>query len=283
MSDQLRPEDLDAFAQSYDIPGAVRELPPKPSKGNSYDFSGIVVQSPEDFARLPESQKQLLRNMKQGIQYTPEAAASFVESFNQKQLEQSTPQAQAQLQKAQLDIEKATAEAAQIQQRKQAASSEIAGMRQMLAELKGHPGMSTSVGAKGIEYNFGMAKEPYGGTKAADFYTLLEQVQGGTFMQAFNNLKGAGQITEQEGAKATAAIARLNARQSEEGFAKALMDFDGVLAQAQVRSQPTAPQAAATAPQAAPQAAPAQPQQPATRVIGGRTFIQQPNGNWIPR
>ena len=283
MSDQLRPEDLDAFAQSYDIPGAVRELPPKPSKGNSYDFSGIVVQSPEDFARLPESQKQLLRNMKQGIQYTPEAAASFVESFNQKQLEQSTPQAQAQLQKAQLDIEKATAEAAQIQQRKQAASSEIAGMRQMLAELKGLPGMSTSVGAKGIEYNFGMAKEPYGGTKAADFYTLLEQVQGGTFMQAFNNLKGAGQITEQEGAKATAAIARLNARQSEEGFAKALMDFDGVLAQAQVRSQPTAPQAAATAPQAAPQAAPAQPQQPATRVIGGRTFIQQPNGNWIPR
>jgi len=260
MSDQLRPEDLDAFAQSC-----------------------IVVQSPEDFARLPESQKQLLRNMKQGIQYTPEAAASFVESFNQKQLEQSTPQAQAQLQKAQLDIEKATAEAAQIQQRKQAASSEIAGMRQMLAELKGHPGMSTSVGAKGIEYNFGMAKEPYGGTKAADFYTLLEQVQGGTFMQAFDKLKGAGQITEQEGAKATAAIARLNARQSEEGFAKALMDFDGVLAQAQARSQPTAPQAAATAPQAAPQAAPAQPQQPATRVIGGRTFIQQPNGNWIPR
>lgn len=280
MSEQLRPEDLDAFAQSYDIPGAVRELPPKPSKGNSYDFSGIVVQSPEDFARLPESQKQLLRNMKQGIQYTPEAAASFVESFNQKQLEQSTPQAQAQLQKAQLDIEKATAEAAQIQQRKQAASSEIAGMRQMLAELKGHPGMSTSVGAKGIEYNFGMAKEPYGGTKAADFYTLLEQVQGGTFMQAFNNLKGAGQITEQEGAKATAAIARLNARQSEEGFAKALMDFDGVLAQAQARSQP-APAATQQAP--APQAAPAQPQQPATRVIGGRTFIQQPNGNWIPQ
>lgn len=283
MSDQLRPEDLDAFAQSYDIPGAVRELPPKPSKGNSYDFSGIVVQSPEDFARLPEAQKQLLRNMKQGIQYTPEAAASFVESFNQKQLEQSTPQAQAQLQKAQLDIEKATAEAAQIQQRKQAASSEIAGMRQMLAELKGHPGMSTSVGAKGIEYNFGMAKEPYSGTKAADFYTLLEQVQGGTFMQAFNNLKGGGQITEQEGAKATAAIARLNPRQTEEGFNKAIMDFDGVLAQAQARIQPATPQAAATAAQATPQAAPAQPQQPATRVIGGRTFIQQPNGNWIPR
>ena len=111
MSDQLRPEDLDAFAQSYDIPGAVRELPPKPSKGNSFDFGSIVVQSHEDFARLPESQKQLLRNMKQGIQYTPEAAASFVESFNQKQLEQSTPEARARAEKAALDLKAAEAEA----------------------------------------------------------------------------------------------------------------------------------------------------------------------------
>ena len=126
MSDQLRPEDLDAFAQSYDIPGAVREMPPKPSKGNSYDFSGIVVQSPEDFARLPESQKQLLRNMKQGIQYTPEAAASFVESFNQKQLEQSTPQAQAQAQSAKLSAEKTLLEKAKLEQEQIAKAKEQA-------------------------------------------------------------------------------------------------------------------------------------------------------------
>lgn len=277
------PGELEDFAQTYNIPGAVRELPPKPAQGNSFDFSGIVVRSEEDFNALPESQKQLLRNIKQGIQYTPESAASFIESFNTRQLEQSTPKAQVELKKAELDLQKTQADVRQIESRKQAAATEIAGMRQMLAELKGHAGMSTSVGAKGYEYLFGMKKEPIGGTKAADFYTLLEQVQGGTFMQAFNNLKGAGQITEQEGAKATAAIARLNPRQSEEGFAKALIDFDGVLAQAQARSQAGAPQAAAPAPQAAPPPAPAQPQQPATRVIGGRTFVQQPNGNWIPQ
>jgi len=196
----------------------------------------------------------------------------------------NSPEIQARLENAKLDLQKSQAEVAQMESRKQAASSEISNMRQMLAELKSHPGMSTSVGAKGPEYFFGIKKEPISGTRAADFYTLLEQVQGGTFMQAFNNLKGGGQITEQEGAKATAAIARLNPRQTEEGFNKALMDFDGILAQAQARSQANAPQAsAANAAQAAPPSAPAQPQQPATRVIGGRTFIQQPNGNWIPR
>ena len=278
MHDPL-PSDLDAFAQSYNIPGAVPPPPAKASKGNSFDFGSIVVQSDEDFARLPESQKQLLRNMKQGIQYTPQAAAEFVETFNTRLLEQSTPEAQAKAEKAQLDIQKAEldlkksqADIAQVESRKQAAATEIAGMRSMLAELKGHAGMSASVGAKGAEYLFGVKQEPFSGTKAADFYTLLEQVQGGTFMQAFNNLKGAGQITEQEGAKATAAIARLNPRQTEDGFNKALMDFDGVLAQAQARSQP-----------ASPQAAPAQPQQPATRVIRGQTFVQQPNGNWLPQ
>jgi len=280
----MDPSELEAFAQNYQIAGAVPPPPPKASKGNSFDFGSIVVQSAEDFARLPESQKQLLRNMKQGIQYTPQAAAEFVETFNTRVLEQSTPKAQAQAEKAQLDIQKAEldlkksqADIAQVESRKQAAATEIAGMRSMLAELKGHAGMSASVGAKGSEYLFGINKEPFSGTKAADFYTLLEQVQGGTFMQAFNNLKGAGQITEQEGAKATAAIARLNPRQTEEGFNKALMDFDAVLAQAQSRSQPSPPMASPS------QAAPAQPQQPATRVIRGQTFVQQPNGNWLPQ
>jgi hypothetical protein len=275
----LQPTDLDAFAQNYQIAGAVPPPPPKPSKGNSFDFSSIVVQSAEDFARLPDSQKQLLRNMKQGIQYTPQAAAEFVESFNTRLLEQSTPQAKTQAQKSQLDIQKAEldlkksqADIAQIESRKQAAATEIAGMRSMLSELKGHEGMSASVGLKGSEYLFGINKEPISGTKAADFYTMLEQVQGGTFMQAFNNLKGAGQITEQEGAKATAAIARLNPRQSEEGFNKALMDFDGILAQAQARSQTNAQQQAQAAPQSA--AAP-------VKMIGNRKFVLQPNGKYV--
>jgi hypothetical protein len=112
----LQPTDLDAFAQNYQIAGAVPPPPPKPSKGNSFDFSSIVVQSDEDFARLPESQKQLLRNMKQGIQYTPQAAAEFVENFNTRLLEQATPQAQAQAEAAQLSARKTQLDIGKLEQ-----------------------------------------------------------------------------------------------------------------------------------------------------------------------
>lgn len=267
-------------------------IPPKQSTGITFNFDAFRAKAEQvGYAGLSAPEQRLIDQMASGIIGSPETMAQFLIDEENRLRQQNSPQAQAELQKSQLDLQKSQldlqksqSEVGQIESRKQAAAAEIAGMRQMLAELKGHPGMSASVGAKGAEYLFGIKKEPIGGTKAADFYTLLEQVQGGTFMQAFNNLKGAGQITEQEGAKATAAIARLNPRQSEEGFNKALMDFDGVLAQAQARSQANAPQQAPqAAPQAAPQPMPQAPAAPATRVIGGRTFIQQPNGNWIPR
>jgi hypothetical protein len=114
--DNPQSADLDAFAQNYQIAGAVPPPPPKPSKGNSFDFASIVVQSHEDFARLPDSQKQLLRNMKQGIQYTPQAAAEFVESFNTRIAEQSTPQAKAQADAAQLSARKTQLDIGKLEQ-----------------------------------------------------------------------------------------------------------------------------------------------------------------------
>ena len=275
---ELSPNDLASFAQNYNIPeaAAAAVAAQKTSKGMSFDFNALTGRlQNQGFDALDPASKELLWQMKEGVQYSPESAAEFVQKFYEEQRKQTSPQAQAQAQKAQLEAVKSQSEVNDLAVKKQAAASEIGNMRSMLGELKNHEGMSTSIGAKGAEYLFGIKKEPIAGTKAADFYSLLEQVQGGTFMQAFNNLKGGGQITEQEGAKATAAIARLNPRQTEEGFNKALMDFDAVLAQAQTRSQPS---------MASPgQAAPAQPQQPATRVIRGQTFVQQPNGNWIPQ
>lgn len=46
-------------------------------------------------------------------------------------------------------------------------------------------------------------------TKQADAISIRNQLQGQAFLQAFETLKGGGQITEAEGAKATAAITRL--------------------------------------------------------------------------
>lgn len=268
-------EDLAAYTSPVD---EVNMPQPRAAKGMSFDFSVLNAATQEEYEAKPAALKHLIYEIQtQGILPSQEAAANRVMEIQKMLDERNSPQAQAQMKKIQLDNEKSAAEAAQLQQRREAASGEIANMRTMLSDLKSHPGMSTSIGAKGVEYNFGLAKEPYGGTKAADFYTLLEQVQGGTFMQAFNNLKGAGQITEQEGAKATAAIARLNARQSEEGFAKALMDFDGILAQAQARTQPSPQQGGQAAPQqAAPQNTPAP-----VKMIGNRKFVLQPNGKYV--
>lgn len=53
----------------------------------------------------------------------------------------------------------------------------------------------------------------------------VSQIQGQAFLQAFQSLRGGGQITEQEGAKAQAALTRLgDMAQSDEGYIQALND-----------------------------------------------------------
>lgn len=54
----------------------------------------------------------------------------------------------------------------------------------------------------------------------------LKQIQGAAFLQAYQSLKGGGQITEIEGQKAEEALARLNRAQSEESFREAAEDFN---------------------------------------------------------
>ena len=53
----------------------------------------------------------------------------------------------------------------------------------------------------------------------------MDQLQGTAFLEAYNMLRGGGQITEVEGKKAEAAMARLRTAQSEADYRAALMDF----------------------------------------------------------
>lgn len=85
-----------------------------------------------------------------------------------------------------------------------------------------HPGFKYAVGGTSV-----LPVLP--GTDAKDFTTLLDQVQGKQFLQAYETLKGSGQITEIEGRKATDAIARMNRAQSEPEFIKAAREFQGVI------------------------------------------------------
>ena len=53
----------------------------------------------------------------------------------------------------------------------------------------------------------------------------IDQIQGGAFLQARQMLKGGGQITDYEGARAEAAYVRMNQAQSVQDFTAALTDF----------------------------------------------------------
>jgi hypothetical protein len=87
-----------------------------------------------------------------------------------------------------------------------------------------HPGREAATGASSRfdPRNF------LPGTDATNFRVMLEQLKGGTFLQAFQSLKGGGAITETEGRKAEQAIARLDQAQSDDEFIVALKDLRDV-------------------------------------------------------
>ena len=87
-----------------------------------------------------------------------------------------------------------------------------------IADVKDHPGKKWSLGA--------YSKLPtVPGTEQANFRVALGQLQGQTFLQAYQTLRGGGAITDIEGAKGTAALNAMNTAQTEEAFNKAADDF----------------------------------------------------------
>lgn len=140
---------------------------------------------------------------------------------------------------AQTAVEKAQDAIAQI-------DSLIGGKGKDGKEAAAHPGFGQAVGL-GIP---GLKYVP--GTDTADFNKRLDQLKGGAFLEAFQTLKGGGQITEVEGKKATAAITRMDTAQSEDEFVKAATEFRGILARGIEKAKAKggkAPEAAAPATQ----------------------------------
>lgn len=74
------------------------------------------------------------------------------------------------------------------------------------------------------------------GTPQKRFGTRARQLEGQAFLQAFESLKGGGQITEIEGQKATQAIGRLDTAQSADDYREALTDLKEVLEAAKARA-----------------------------------------------
>jgi len=91
-------------------------------------------------------------------------------------------------------------------------------------DLLNHKGFNDYIGATWKPY----ASE-FDGSNAAGAKALLNQIQGGAFLTAFEKLKGGGAITEIEGKKATDAIARMNKSTDEEDFKIAAKDYIDVI------------------------------------------------------
>jgi hypothetical protein len=113
---------------------------------------------------------------------------------------------------------------------------------QNIDDIISHPGFSSYVGA---------TLKPFAskidGTPEADVAKRIDEVKGGAFLQAFETLKGGGQITEAEGKKATDAITRMDKAQSESEFKTAAREFQQIIRNGVTRAQkkagqtPTAP------------------------------------------
>lgn len=112
--------------------------------------------------------------------------------------------------------------------------------------LESDPNLWSAIGAMGV-----LPAIP--GTPQAGVVARIEQLQGGTFLEAYNTLKGGGQITEVEGRKAEQAIARLNRAQNEADFRLALKELKEVIQAGAARAR----QKAGQDPNAVPAAAPA--------------------------
>ena len=97
---------------------------------------------------------------------------------------------------------------------------------QLVKDIVNHPGKKWAVG-------FGAGNLPQvAGTSQSDFIERLNQIKGKQFLEAYQLIKGSGQISNVEGEKAEKAISRMSRAQSVDEFDKAATEFIGVVEKA---------------------------------------------------
>jgi hypothetical protein len=246
---------------------------PLPETGVGFDFNALNVQTREDFDALPMEQQELLKAMKRGVQFTPEGAAQFVLKQQEARAEmqrktammQADPVRQEQTRKLKTEADIAEENRMRSMQKTFDTASY---MDDLLEKVKTHPGRQYATGKSSI-----LPKVP--GTEPANFQVLLDQLQGQQFMQAYETLKGGGQITEIEGRKATDAMARMNPRQTEESFLQGVSEFQNIVRAAKERASAKIQPAESPSTPAAQSAAPRP-----SKVVSGIKWEKGSNGRW---
>jgi len=246
---------------------------PLPQTGMAFDINAINVQTREDFDALPLETQELLKAMKRGVQFTQEGAAQFVLKQQEARMQQQQKMAMMQADPVRKEQTRKLKTEADIIEENQARSMQktldtASYMDDLLEKTKTHPGRQYATGKSSI-----LPKVP--GTSPADFQVLLDQIGGQQFLQAFETLKGGGQITEVEGRKATDAMARMNPRQSEESFLQGVNEFQSIVRSAKERA------GAKIKPQDSPSTPAAQSAAPRQRkTVAGTTYEKGADGRW---
>ena len=94
---------------------------------------------------------------------------------------------------------------------------------QKIDELLSDPNLGGISGIESWLPDSGLAM--WSGSGALGLRRRVEQLKGTAFLEAYNGLRGGGQITEVEGEKAEDAMARLETAQNDADYVQALKDF----------------------------------------------------------
>lgn len=111
-------------------------------------------------------------------------------------------------------------------QRQKTEKTEIAGKAALIARidaLMNDPNLEDALGFEGIVRGFAstVGLDP----NVARVNEMIKQIRGDVFLQAFEKLKGGGQITELEGQKAEQAMARLGQMQGYDDYVNSLKEL----------------------------------------------------------
>lgn len=108
------------------------------------------------------------------------------------------------------------------EQSQRQAQTQATNMLDVIDGILGDPALESATG-------FGKLLQSVPGTSTYRFGTRARQLEGQAFLQAFESLKGGGQITQIEGEKATQAIGRLDTAQNADDYRDALNELRGIV------------------------------------------------------
>lgn len=131
----------------------------------------------------------------------------------------------------------------------------------LVDDLLKHPGFKQAVGGSSM-----LQIQRIPGTDAKDFMSRLDQMKGKQFLQAYETLKGGGQITEVEGTKATQAIARMDNTTSEAAFTQAAREYQNIIRQGVKRAKQKAAMGGGFQPEQPAAPSPQSPTQPTMTI-----------------